>query len=361
MPSVSLHIHDVAFGGNGVGRLEGKAVFVPLTVDGEQVSARITKQKKQFAEAALEQVIEESPHRTTPECPYFGRCGGCSYQHISYEHQLELKHRQVEQALRRIGRFEEPQMRLVIPSPKHYGYRNRITVHAENGVIGYYRREAHELIDVKLCPIAAPEVNDALAELRARKPRDGHYTLRAHPRPRVFEQTNDEVAAALAQLVARMLPERQALLIDAYCAAGFFVKRLRDRFDRIVGIEWDRYAVAAARANATEIETYIEGDVDLELATHLASAELSSTSVIIDPPATGIGPNARRALVERPPHTIIYVSCNPATMARDLAELRQQFILRSVTPLDMFPQTAEIECVAHLENATNATAGSSGF
>ena len=358
MASVSLTIDDVAFGGNGVGRYEGKAVFVPFTIEGERVSARIVREKKKFAEATLEQVLEASPHRTTPECPYFGHCGGCSYQHVRYEHQLELKHRQVEQALRRIGRFDDPPMRAIVPSPRHYGYRNRVTVHAENGVVGYYRRDAHELIDVKLCPIAAPEVNAALAELRARRPHDGHYTLRARSRPRVFEQTNDDLAEALAQLVARLLPDGHTLLIDAYCGAGFFVKRLLGRFPRIVGIEWDRYAVAAARENATAAETYIEGDVERELAPQLAAGDPTSTSVLIDPPASGMSTNARGALIERAPHTVIYVSCNPATLARDLAELRQQFTLLSVTPLDMFPQTAEIESVAHLQHATAAQSAS---
>ena len=354
MRTVELQIDDVAFGGNGVGRSEGKAVFVPFTIDGERVAARVVRQKKNFAEAELEHVAEPSPHRVTPECPYFGCCGGCSYQHIAYDHQLALKDRQVEQTLRRIGRFSEPPLRPIVPSPKEYRYRNRVTVHAEDGVIGYYRRNEHRLIDVTICPIAAPEVNDALAELRARKPRDGHYTLRSHSGPRVFQQTNDAVAEALAQLVESMLPEGHQLLIDAYCGAGFFVKRLAGVFPRIVGIEWDRYAIAAAQENAAPNETYIAGDVDWELAPQLASGDRSSTSVIIDPPATGMSANARRALLERPPHTLVYVSCNPATLARDLAELRQQFTLLSVTPLDMFPQTAEIECVAHLQHATAA-------
>jgi 23S rRNA (uracil1939-C5)-methyltransferase len=204
------------------------------------------------------------------------------------------------------------------------------------------------LIDVEQCPIAQPEVNAALAELRARKPRDGHYTLRAHEGPRVFEQTNDEVGAALAQLVAQLLPPADQLLIDAYCGAGFFAKRLLDRFERVVGIEWDRYAVAAAQQNATAKEHYISGDVELELARLLAANVASSTCVIVDPPATGLTESTRRALLDHRIDTLVYVSCHPATLARDLATLQQQFTLQSVTPLDMFPQTAEIECVALL-------------
>jgi 23S rRNA (uracil1939-C5)-methyltransferase len=172
--------------------------------------------------------------------------------------------------------------------------------------------------------------------------------LRARSGPRVFEQTNDEVAAALVDLIAGLLPPGQELLIDAFCGAGFFAKRLREQFTRVVGIEWDRYAVAAAQENAAPNESYISGDVALELARQLETATPETTSVIVDPPATGLSAETRYALLERPARTLCYVSCNPATLARDLAELQQRFTLASVTPLDMFPQTAEIEAVAHL-------------
>ena len=134
--TVDLKIEDVAFGGKGVGRENGKAVFVPFTIDGEMISAQITREKKQFAEAELVDLQERSPHRVNPECPYFGRCGGCSYQHIDYEYQLAIKWRQVRDVLQRIGKLKDIPMRPIIPSPISYAYRNRITVHAQDGVIG---------------------------------------------------------------------------------------------------------------------------------------------------------------------------------------------------------------------------------
>ena len=351
MRRVELKIDDIAFGGKGVGRSEGKAVFVPFTIEGERVAARIIREKKQFAEAELEQVLESSPQRTEPACPYFGRCGGCSYQHLTYEHQLEVKQRQVEQILRRIGGLTEVPMRPIIASPKPYEYRNRITVHCEDGVVGYYRRDVHKLIDVKRCPIAAPEVNRALSDLRAQRPRDGHYTLRAHSGPRVFAQTNDEVGEALARLVVDVLPADQELLIDAFCGAGFFAKRAREKFPRVIGIEWDRFAIAAAEENAAPNERYIAGDVELELQKQLLAANLPRTSIVLDPPATGLSTATRRALLDHAPSTLVYVSCNPSTLARDLRELREGFTIQSVTPLDMFPQTAEIEVAVHLRAA----------
>src|SRR5262252_5564244 len=165
MRLVDLKIQDVAFGGKGVAREQGKAVFVPYTIENEMVSAEIVREKKQFTEAELVEVKQSSPDRVSPECPYFGRCGGCAYQHISYEHQLAIKWRQVRDALHRIGKLKDVPMRPIIPSPRPYAYRNRITVHALEGLIGFFRRDSHQLLDIESCPIACEEVNRALAEL----------------------------------------------------------------------------------------------------------------------------------------------------------------------------------------------------
>ncbi len=359
MRVVDLKIEDIAFGGKGVGREQGKAIFVPYTIEGEIVSAEIVREKKQFAEAELIEAKERSPDRVEPQCPYFGRCGGCAYQHISYEHQLAIKWRQVRNALQRIGKLKDVAMRPIIPSPKQYAYRNRITVHAQEGAIGFFRRDSHQLIDIEHCPISTDEVNRALTELRAQSyVRDGHYTLRASASSRVFSQTNDEVANALRDLVVNLVPPNQELLIDAYCGAGFFAKALLDKFERLIGIDWDKFAIAAAKENATAKEMYIAGDVEVELTRsdgfiavggdtqRLGSRH--SLTLIVDPPATGLSPAVRNAILDLAPTTLIYVSCNPATLARDLKELHQKFIVESVTPLDMFPQTAEIEVAAHL-------------
>ncbi len=273
----------------------------------------------------------------------------------AYEHQLELKARQVEQAMRRIGRLSEPPMQTIIPSPLPYGYRNRITVHAEDGVVGFYRRDVHQLMDIERCPIAAPEVNEALAQLRTGRVRDGHYTLRAHSGPRVFAQTNDAVAEALADLIAGILPGEAKLLIDAFCGAGFFTKRLAPQFERVVGIDWDRFAIEAAQKDAGPNEAYIAGDVTTELGWLLQRSDLMATALIVDPPATGLSAEMRSAILEAPPRTMIYVSCNPPTLARDLAELQKRFSVVSITPFDMFPQTAEIEALVHLVTASALT------
>ena len=360
MRTVDLKIEDVAFGGKGVGRQNGKAVFVPYTIDGETVSAEIVRAKKHFAEAELVEVRESSPHRVAPPCPYFGRCGGCTYQHIDYPHQLAIKWRQVRDVLQRIGKLEDVPMRPIISSPLPYAYRNRITVHAQDSVVGFFQRDSHRLMDIERCPISVEEVNRALAELRAQRVRDGHYTLRAGSGPRIFSQANDAMANALRDLISQSIPPGQELLVDAYCGAGFLAKGLLDKFERVIGIDWDRFAIEAARKGASAKESYIAGDIEVELSQTRSggfqaadfntrrSGDRRSLTLIVDPPATGLTTEVRRIILEAAPGTFIYVSCNPSTLARDLSELQQGFTIESVTPLDMFPQTAEIEVAVHL-------------
>lgn len=341
---MQLQITDVALGGKGVGRADGKAVFVPFVIDGETVQVRVLREHKKFTEAELETVLLRSPHRVEPPCPYFGSCGGCAYQHIDYAHQLALKSRQIEQTLARIGGFSAP-VRPIIPSPIPYEYRNRITVHAREGTIGFFQRESNRLLDIERCPISSPQVNARLAELRAQRPPDGHYTLREHDGLRVFTQANDAAAALMLDLVDHLLESSNGTLIDAYGGAGFFAKRLRTRFDKIIGIDWDRHAIAAARGNAFSNEEYIAGNVEEELARVLERGH----SLIVDPPATGLSRGVRDTIIQHQPAHLIYVSCNPATLARDFAFLKESFTIESITPLDMFPQTAEIEVVAALQ------------
>ena len=245
-------------------------------------------------------------------------------------------------------------MRPIIPSPISYAYRNRITVHAQDAVIGFFQRDSHRLIDIERCPIAMDEANRALARLRASRVRDGHYTLRAESGPRVFSQTNDAVACAMRDLIAEIIPPNQELLIDTYCGAGFLAKALLAKFERVIGIDWDKFAIAAARENASAKETYVAGDVGFELERILKENDPAKSAVILDPPTMGLATTIRRLIVDVGPAKLIYVSCNPSTMARDLGELQRRFVLESVTPLDMFPQTAEIEVVAQLAAAIHA-------
>jgi 23S rRNA (uracil1939-C5)-methyltransferase len=345
---LQLSIHDIAFGGKGVGRVEGLAVFVPFVITGEQVTVRLKRKKKNFAEAELVSVQQPSPDRVEPQCPYFGTCGGCAYQHIRYERQVAIKSSQVEQTLRRLGRLPEAPMRPAIASPREYGYRNRIRVHSEGGLIGFYKSDGHELIDIAECPIAAPAVNEQLTALRRGLVRDGDYVLSSQGKGEYFVQTNDGVATALLDHVGSLIPEQLTTLIDAYSGAGFFARGLAPRFARVIGIEENERAVEYARRIAGPNESYIAGDVAIRLGDVLASVAARETCLILDPPAIGASERVIDFIMGAEPAEIIYVSCNPSTLARDLEILCRTYKLRGVTPLDMFPQTAEIEAVAHL-------------
>ncbi len=346
---LTLTISDLAFGGKGVARHEGKVFFVPFTIPGETVTVRVTREKKKFAEAELLSVEAPSPDRVEPGCPYFGHCGGCAYQHLAYPAQLAAKASQVEQTLRRVGRLEHVPMHPIVASPKDYAYRNRIRVHVAGGRAGFYAQGSNELIDIAVCPIAEPGVNEALTGLRAAFVRDGDYVLRARERGPYFEQTNDAVAAALLELVRGSVRRGQALLFDGYCGAGFFARHLADLFENVIGIEANAFAIEQARKVALPHERYITGDVAEHLGEILSAHDAARTTVILDPPAAGISTRVIDLLLGGGPSEILYVSCDPATLARDLGALcRSTYRLESVTPLDMFPQTAEVEVLAHL-------------
>ena len=338
---LELTITDIAYGGDGIARHEGCVVFVPFTITGEQVRVRVTKSQRQWARAKLLEVITASPDRITPPCPYFTRCGGCAYQHIAYPRQLEIKTHQVAEALRRIGKFADPPVEPALPSPHDYGYRNRITVHVDPPAIGFRGTDPRELIDIKSCLLADERVNGALTALRAKKYlRPGPATLRNDPEARGFRQVNDGGAEVLAALVANMAGSGQ-LLVDAYCGAGFFAKRLRGNFARIVGLDWDERSIEAASKDASANEEYMAGDTGELLPTALGSP--SETTVLLDPPAQGLAASVIDTLLAARPSRIVYVSCDPATLARDLAKLAAGYELRRVAPVDMFPQTASIE------------------
>lgn len=343
-----LEITDVAFGGKGVGRLaDGRVAFVPDTLPGERVEVRLTRETARFVEAAQERLLEASPRRVSAPCPYFGVCGGCSYQHASYDYQLELKTRQVRETLRRLGGIAEPCVLEAVPSPSPYGYRNRITVHRRAGQIGFHRRDGAGLVDIEACLLASEPVNAALDALRREPFREGARPLREHRDRFGFHQTNDEVADLLLAAVEVAAGEGGDL-VDAYCGDGFFARRLAGRFARVVGIEWNDRSVAQAREVAAANESYLAGDVTEHLGDVLSGLDAGRTTVILDPPAQGVDARVLDILTAQRVARLIYVSCNPATLARDLKGLAAAYRLDRAQPFDMFPQTAEIEVLAVL-------------
>ncbi len=349
---ITVEIVDVAFGGKGVARLaSGKVCFVTGVIAGERVSVLVKKVGRRMVEAQLDAVLEASPSRVKAPCPYFGPCGGCSYQHVAYPAQRAMKRGQIGQVLKRIGGFENVDVREVTGSPLEYGYRNRITVHRRGGRVGFHQSEGQGLVDVVECRLASEPVNEALTKLRSdRRSRDGEaVTLREHGGRFGFHQTNDAVAALLLDAVEAACGEGGPLLVDAYCGAGFFARRVAERFGKVVGIEWNEGSVEVARTAAGTNEEYLAGDVAQLLAEVLEHPSRAEAVVVLDPPAQGVDGRVVAALVERPVAKLIYVSCDPSTLARDLKALGAAYDLRWVQPFDMFPQTAGVEVMAVLE------------
>lgn len=344
---LELEITDVAYGGDGIARHEGRVVFVPFAIPGEKVLARVTDVHRSYARAEIKNVCVPSPDRVAPPCSLFTRCGGCAYQHIAYRRQLEIKTRQVAEAFRRIGKITDPPVEPVRPSPKDYHYRNRITVHVQLPDIGFRGTDPRRLVEVKECLLAEERVNAALSALRSKKwLRPGPATLRSDAEHTGFRQVNDGAAKVLAEGVAELAGSGEVLL-DAYCGAGFFAKRLLGSFTRVIGIDWDERSTEHARTGADAREAYFTGD-----AAHLLPGIIEDHKpevVLLDPPAQGIAQEVIDTLLYAPVSRIVYVSCDPATLARDIGKLSERYTLKRAIPVDMFPQTASIEAAVLLE------------
>ena len=348
---VTLEINDLAFGGKGVGRVDGIACFVPGVINGEKVRVRIHKVKSRLMEAGLMEVIEPSPHRVAAPCPVFLKCGGCTYQHIDYPHQLKIKENQLREALKRLGGLIDPRVQPMIASPEQYAYRNRITVHVKDGLVGFFAEGSNRVVPVTKCLIASEEVTLGFQDLLKTRPRNGNYLIGEKKRYGGFRQVNNAVAEILKKTVREAVrPSTGApieeLLVDAYCGAGFFAHELQALFTKVIGIERSIASVAMASRQAAPNEEYLAGDVEQMLPAALSAGSSAGTVLLLDPPSEGLAELATEAILERPPARIVYVSCNPATLARDAKRLSERYRMERVIPLDMFPQTAEIESVS---------------
>lgn len=369
--TVTLTIQDIAFGGEGVARLDDFVVFVPFVLVGEVVEAEITEVKKSFARARLLRVTQASPERVMPACRYFAACGGCQYQHIRYAAQLRIKHKQIADLFQRIGGFRPEVVSPVVPCPQPYGYRNRIMIRsqwnkpAQKLNLGFIRWDCGLVEDIEECQIAEPAINQQLKHVWAHPPPKGgiKVVLRIPPDgwdvpEHSFFQNNFFLLPELVATVREFVRQGGARhLVDLYCGVGFFGIELADAVESFVGVEYDQPAIRAARRNAvargrTNGE-FIAAKVEEALPELVRRFSSRATTVLLDPPRKGCLPQTLDLLRRERPAQIIYVSCHPATMARDLNVLCREgvFDLASVTPLDMFPQTQHVECVADLRAA----------
>jgi tRNA/tmRNA/rRNA uracil-C5-methylase (TrmA/RlmC/RlmD family) len=366
--TLSVQIHDLAFGGEGVARHHDFVVFVPFVVPGEHVEVQLSEVKKNFARATLLRVLRPSPERVVPPCPYFGDCGGCQYQHIAYEAQLRLKHKQICDMFQRIGGIANALIEPIVPCPRPYGYRNRLMIRTQWNKpeqklnIGFLAANSRLVVDLEACRIAEPALNSEIAKVRAHPPPRGGLKVVLRLAPEGWEVPKDSFFQnnffLLPQLVGSVRACLQGSgarhLLDVYCGVGFFALELADLVESFVGIELDRLAIAAARRNqlSRRIQNgdFIMGRAEEQLRFLIERFDAERTAVVLDPPRVGCPPDSLKLLRNVGPKQIVYVSCHPATLARDLKILCEggPYELHRVTPFDMFPQTQHVECVSDL-------------
>src|SRR5277367_1998412 len=237
---IEVTIEKVIFGGDGLARIrQGFIVFVPFAAEGDRVRVRITERKAHHARAEIVEIIQPGLAREIPPCPYYAKCGGCQYQHLTSAEECRLKENQMREAFARVGKLPDaPVLPIIAGNP--YGYRNRITVHAEAGKIGFRGVNGRDLVDIRECLLARPDLNAQLARLRGNRPADGHYSLRdAAVPPSGFFQANHDLRETLRGLIAKALPERGTTLLEGYCGGGFFTEIVGGRFERVLAVDND--------------------------------------------------------------------------------------------------------------------------
>ena len=386
----TVRIERIVAGGRGLARLpDGKALMAAFAAPGELVEVEVERIHPDYVEGVVANVLEPSRTRAEPECSLFGKCGGCQLQHLEYPAQLAAKEGVVREQLARIGGLADAPVNPVVGADDPWGYRNhmRFSTGRKFGDAGFIHRRGRGLLTVKKCPIADPWVNSILPRIQGQvrgihqvqlrrnaatestlvapalealpgESGQDHYTeelagRRFQVSASSFFQVNSAQAERLVDLVGNELPRRGRLLVDAYAGVGTFAAIFAERFERIIAIEESPAALRDAEVNLDGV-----GNVEFRRAKVeelLPALAEEPDVVLLDPPRVGCAPEVLDALVALAPPTVVYVSCNPTTLARDLRRLTGEgYTLEACTPIDMFPQTAHIECVSRL---TRAAAG----
>lgn len=391
--SHNVTIEKLVYGGDGLAHIGTQAIFVPFTAPGDQVRVRITEVERNYARAVIEEIIEPSPARRTPPCAHFGVCGGCQLQHLDYAAQLETKVAFIRESLRRVGRIDWSDD-IPMRAAAEFGYRSRaeikVSLDAEGRAqIGYFRAGTREVHEVSDCPILLPAARRELQRLHSEPhliPRDATRVFltagdesvivtpgsgensraaeldalgTAHQRiagidysfgVRSFFQANRLLVEELVNVAIG--DARGRLAVDLYAGAGLFALQLAGRFEQVYAVEGNRLAAghgqANARANNTGNVRYEAISVEAWLK-YKAAAAGRPDLLLLDPPRAGAGAQVIERIASLAPPQITYVSCDPATLARDLRLLlNHHYRLTSLTALDLFPQTFHVETVARL-------------
>jgi 23S rRNA (uracil1939-C5)-methyltransferase len=372
-------------------RHEGEVVFAPYLIGGEEAVVRIRERRRGYPTAEVESILRASPHRVEPRCPLFGRCSGCQWQHIEYKHQLELKRRVVSHQLERVPVVPDSPVAPTLGSADPWEYRNHGRFTVDEGRLGFVRRDDRRFIEVARCDIMHPRINDVMERLSRHRVESTQCNIRVGVRsegllvqPRLppgfgvdsgqrhyeeiifdrrlrisaasFFQVNIPQAERLIDVVTKRLQPREDLVVlDTYAGVGTFATVLAPLVHKVIAVEVSGPALRDARINAegvTNIEV-VEGAAERVL----AGLDAQPGAVILDPPRAGCRRPVIRALRAARPARIVYVSCNPATLGRDLGRLCDPlregaaYRVEHVQPIDMFPHTRHVEAVATLRLA----------
>ncbi len=401
---IQITVTDIAFGGDGVGRTpDGGVIFVPYTAVGDEILATVTQVRKNFARGQIATIIKPAHERCEAHCRLYGKCVGCQYQHLDYAAEFAAKQKQLRDLLRRIGGFVDlPEFDVAYAAPQQYGYRNKLRleptfmelpgVEGKRLAYGYYGSDNQTIIRVTNCPLACDVINNGIIDAihsdwgkankkkKGKDERPGAITLRATadgalayyfgyaPKrvPWLRERLNDleysvplgsfwQVNPAVAgQLVARVAQWIEPLdnietFIDAYAGVGTFTCAMKNPFKERLLIENDREAAKAAEFNVVNRHQFgcqiIPDTTEKALPKLLKKCNAPATAVLLDPPRTGCQNVVIEALRHSRPATVAYVSCNPATLARDLKALcaNGDYHIDKIAIFDMFPRTAHFE------------------
>ncbi len=358
---MQIEIEKLVYGGDGLARVDREVVLTPFVLPGECVEVEREPKRSGIARARLEAVLTASPQRVKPECPYFGRCGGCHYQHAAYEAQVRAKSAILHETLERVGKIKQhPEIEIITGEP--WQYRNRVQLHFADGRVGYREMRSRNLIAIDHCPISSPKLNEAIVKL-SRLVRERRWpafveTIELTPGAieydglRVsygsFFQVNRYLISALVDAVVG--DARGGHALDLYAGVGLFSLPLAARFAKVVAVESGSGAVRDLRANADRARAPSEGEIEAHVESvdvFLAGYEERPDLVVADPPRTGLGVHVATRLSEIKAAQIVLVACDPSTLARDAAVLLHSgYALDKLVLIDLFPQTFHIETIA---------------
>jgi len=388
--------------GHGLGYLDGKVIFIPYSVPGDELSVDNISRKRGVQWGRIKSILQPSPHRIEPFCQWYATCGGCQWQHIDYHFQLKHKQLIVEDTLKRLGKLENIDVKPCIPSPKQQGYRNRVKLHWEEKVgFGFFKKHSRTVIPITSCPILAEEMDGYLKKLSSsflaepnRKSAQinmikgsntpvcfamtlkvadndslwidslkifGKNYVEVSIKNKIFQVSNGAFFQANKSLLPTMVEHISetndvgGLGVELYAGVGIFSTFMSSKFDNLVAIEWNRQAVSDAKAN------FIKNNVN-NAAIYPLSAEdglsmlikknKKPNFILVDPPRDGLSKDVCEKIQKLLPKQITYVSCDPATLARDLKKITSTGIykINQIQPLDMFPHTSHVETIVRLQS-----------